>query len=131
MNKDFVPYAPSLALEELGFNESCLATIDQTEYVHIKGTKEPIRGSMMYFPVECPLYQQAFRWFREKHKLHAWTSSRTDINGNTIYIAHGRTIPDTTKDNMIVDIITYNVFSTVEEAELDCLIKLIEIVKTK
>ena len=129
MNKKFVSYRLAGCLKELGFDEPCLATIDQTEYIHIKGTREPIRGSMMYYPVDCPLYQEVFRWLRDVHKLHGWVSSKTDINRNTIYIPHGRTIPDTIKDRFIVDIIPYGIFSTAEEAEAYCLTKLIEIVK--
>ena len=60
--KDFVPYQQSLELIEIGFNESCIATIDQTEYVHIKGTKYPIRGAMCYMEIPCPTFAQAFRF---------------------------------------------------------------------
>jgi len=62
MNNEFIPYAEALALTELGFNEPCFATIDQTEFIHIKGTKYPIRGAMVYLDIDAPLYQQAFRW---------------------------------------------------------------------
>ena len=118
MNKEFIPYEEALALKELGFDEPCLATIDQTEYVHITGTKYPIRGAMCYNEISTPLYQQAFRWFREKYGLcnfinfsgDGFCSGWEDLGNNE----HG-----------------FENFKTYEEAELACLRKLIEIVKTK
>jgi len=69
MENQFVNYGISLKLTGLGFDQDCLATIDQTEYIHIKGTKKHPRGAMMYNTVNCPLYQQAFDFIREKHSL--------------------------------------------------------------
>lgn len=43
MEKEFVPYELAVKLKALGFNEPCFATIDQTSYLHINGTKRGIR----------------------------------------------------------------------------------------
>lgn len=62
MENQFVPYELALQLKELSFDEECIATIDQTEFVHIIGTRYPVRGSMMYDTISCPLWQQAFEF---------------------------------------------------------------------
>lgn len=69
MNKEFIPYQQAKALKALGFNEYCFATIDQTEYVHIKGTKYPVRGAMCYDEIDVPLWKTAFDWFRKEHRM--------------------------------------------------------------
>jgi hypothetical protein len=66
MKNEFVSYEIALALKELGFNKPCFATIDQTDYLHIKGTKSLPRGSMMYDSIDCPTFSQAFRWLYQK-----------------------------------------------------------------
>jgi hypothetical protein len=65
MNKDFTEYQEALELKQLGFDEPCLASyyragkkLDIAEYVR--------HGE---YTVLAPLYQQAFRFFREKYNL--------------------------------------------------------------
>ena len=115
--KDFAPYQQSLELKELGFDEPCLATIDQTEYIHIKGTKYPIRGAMCYMDTPCPTYSQAFRFFREKYDLFCWIEK---FHKDETYIFQ---IPPANFTKI------QGHFETYEEAELACLEKLIEIVE--
>ena len=55
------------------------------------------------------------KWLREVHKINIFISSKT-IENKTIFIPHGRTIPDTIKNNLIVDIIQYCTNNTYEEA---------------
>ncbi len=62
LEKEFVPYQEARDLEYIGFREEVFATIDQTEYVHINGTKCPPRGAMLYNTTNCPTFSQAFRW---------------------------------------------------------------------
>lgn len=69
MNKLFTEYKLASALNELGFGLRCLATIDQTEFLHINGTRQSPRGSMMYDTVPCPLYQQVTDWLRDEHGI--------------------------------------------------------------
>ena len=118
LENEFVPYIQAVELEELGFDERCIATIDQIEYVHIKGTKSLPRGSMMYDIIDCPLYQQAFRWFREKYDLHSYID-RVYEKGFYVYEYF------IDKNNQEFGLKTY------KEAELECLKKLIKIVKQK
>ena len=120
MKKEFVPYDLALELKELGFDETCFGSIDQIGYIHVKGSKSSPRGSMMYNIIDCPTFSQAFRFFREKYMLSGevyifknfWNFDIEDIN-NSIQLYTS-------------DITSY---STYEEAELECLKKLIEITK--
>jgi hypothetical protein len=121
MKEQFVPYELALKLKELGFKEKCLATIDQSGYLHIKGTKSSPRGSMLYDIVDCPTLSQAFRWFREEHDLHYQLVpffSDKESHAVDYYLAIAQHRPP----------IQVNTF---EEAELACLEKLIEILETK
>lgn len=121
MEKEFISYDLALALKELGFDEPCFM-------IYYDGTNE-LRGSSHFLysrDIKAPLYQQAFRWFREKHSLYSHVRESyafdntlefvTQINGS--YVNHG------IADKPI------NRFETYEEAELECLKKLIEILKT-
>ena len=124
MNKEFVTYEQAVALKELGFDEFCFAY-----YKDIKGEKVLLDDSMN-FDGECdaPLYQQAFRWFREKHGICSWIERLYTEDS----VAYYRTTQEYKKDtsskmhNLHVGLKEYN---TYEEAEQACLNKLIEIVK--
>jgi hypothetical protein len=122
MENEFIPYEQALALKELGFDEPCFATYQ-------KGLNGPIMWDYWSIElrnstneedeVECtvPLYQQAFRWFREKYQLHSYIEGaypwfRFYIN---------------TEDNRYEG----HKHLSFEEAELACLNNLIEITKTK
>ena len=120
INNQFIPYEQALELKELGFDEPCFGSIDQIGYIYIKGSKSSPRGSMMYNIIDCPTYSQAFRFFREKYMLsgeiyifkNIWNFDIEDIS-NSIQLYTS-------------DIMCYNSY---EEAELECLVKLIEIAK--
>jgi hypothetical protein len=125
MKKEFIPYEQALALEELGFDELCISTIDQTGYIHIKGTEYPIRGDMWYNTIDAPLYQQAFRWFRNKYDKHCYVEAYTLPSGGKRY---DYTILSNEGEEEWDDGETWK---TYEQAELACLNKLIEIIKKK
>ena len=127
MNKEFIPYEEALALKELGFDEPCFGRYyykelypmlnpqsEETELVfefgqYIKQTEVTIL---------TPLYQQAFRWFREKGYNNGI------VPYYDYYYYH---IKDFNNDKEY-DTRT-PVEATYEEAELACLKKLIEIVQ--
>lgn len=103
MEKEFVPYDSALRLKNLGFDEPCFGFYyDDGGELQIKEGNHFLIGYL-----NAPLYQQAFRWFREKLKDSA-------IEPYSI-VAH----------------ISYNRKITFEEAELACLEKLLEIVEQK
>ena len=131
MNKEFVTYDQALALKELGFDEKSLAywfnetplnpegqclVYYQKPYDNIKITNGVIREYSW-----APLYQQAFRWFREKHELVVdWNHSQYDNAGSYI----GVSIKNIHLEETVV-----GVYKSYEEAEQACLDKLIQIVK--
>jgi hypothetical protein len=65
MEKEFVTYEQALSLKKLGFNEKCLASYSEKQ--KILGIGQVINETK--FNVLAPLYQQAFKWFRDKHNL--------------------------------------------------------------
>jgi hypothetical protein len=115
MEKEFVPYELALELKELGMD------LGWYNYLNFydSSTKE---FCFVMKDVPAPLYQQAFRWFREKYDLFCYV----ELVGDRLfdYIIIG---------DFVEEEIDYEEgpFNTHEEAELACLQKLIEIVKTK
>ena len=77
MTKEFVPYEQALALKELGFDEPCLGMYypnpdskdQEITFSCDNGIVDDIIGIKDKTFIKAPLYQQAFRWFREKHGL--------------------------------------------------------------
>jgi hypothetical protein len=120
MEKEFVPYEIALALKGLGFDEPCLAQWDEMElYPLQQGGEsayfEPNKNSRLSFNTMAPTFSQCFRWFREKYGLFA-----------TIDGLEERLYYKITQTNEYS-----KEYSTYEEAELECLKKLIEIVKSQ
>lgn len=127
MNKEFIPYELVLSLRDLGID---FVPIGYHRYdmkrkpVISNETAVRIHGSTDCLNHPAILYQQAFRWFRNKHKLDKtidnWTEQPMD---NEVwpkayqYFINGEAF--------------HPYFKTYEEAELACLNKLIEIVKSK
>jgi len=70
MSKEFVPYEEALAMKGLGFKEDCLGFWSKVHGLYI--TKTTGESKLFEGAGECkaPIYQQVFRWFREKHDLH-------------------------------------------------------------
>jgi hypothetical protein len=126
LESEFVPYEQALALKELGFDKPCFFSYEldyeyfnRAYYNHINHNSHPKL-------VSVPLYQQAFRWFREKYDLVCIITFDDDVKGKWFgnlyghYETHGK-----------YDFGYTELFKTYEEAELECLKKLIEIVKRK
>ena len=123
MKNEFVKYEQALELKELGFDEPCLAFYSPKEELH-PVFQEPSKGP--YFnngsfieTLRAPLYQQTFRWFREKYGLFGTVDKKDGIRFYKVV--------DENENLMGVD----TSFKTYEEAESACLDKLIEIVKNK
>jgi hypothetical protein len=130
MEKELIPYDQALSLKELGFDEPCLIEYEiHNNKLFIEFYEDGITNSKLHqitdelnedqirfeeelynYSYAIPLYQQAFRWFREKHDLHC----NIDPWGYCIFDDNG-----TEKTG----------FESYEEAQLECLKKLIEIVK--
>jgi len=107
MNKEFIPYEQALELKELGFDEECFQRF-----------MLPNMDDLCHHP----LFQQAFRWFREKYDLFSYIDILERQNGEVIYdyVIVNNDLEESEDDRK---------WNTFEEAELECLKQLIEITK--
>ena len=120
MEKEFIAYEQALALKELGFDEPCNTCYDKLEMVASYGASvfDYKNYNTTGYMVSRPTFSQAFRWFREKHKLGAIVSQfGWGIENEFGQIIHN--ISDA--ENPLC----------YEEAELECLKRLIEIANEK
>ena len=124
MEKEFIPYEQALDLKELGFNRRTFATystIQNNKWILTFDLSEEGQYPKGSSACIAPTFSQAFRFFREK-KYQAEILWRGDFGdfcwkiGRFKYGSH---------------FFSDDGFKTYEEAELECLKKLIEIVKEK
>ena len=122
IESNFVPYQIALDMKSIGFDEPCLGWwfTDEKMLIIEKSTKSTSENI-----VQAPLYQQAFRWFREKYDLRIWIESNYGFLKFEYVIA---TTNPNFIDKQFNDFLGYN---TYEKAELACLIKLIKICKNE
>ena len=106
---EFIPYEQALALKGLGFDEECFSFYNAIGELYESEGYYSYSKNVHQFEVVAPLYQQAFRWFREKHGL--WQFIEFDDNHY----------------NPVVQSSLVYYCDTYEEAELACLKKLIEL----
>ena len=125
MEIDYIPFELALELKSLGFYEKC------SKYFKNDGTQHPSTINYCYNfrtgdLVSSPLFSQVFRWFRKKYKnLHGSIEQTNSYKDEyTVYIGTFGYIEGNLKDEP-------KVFISYEEAELECLKKLIEIIKKK
>ena len=122
MTEDFIPYEEALALKELGFNEECFAVYSEKGVLSPITNLKPCNSNVPSYAT-APLYQQAFRWFREEHGLVSclrWNDSYRPLSWE--WVIEGESFGGETECKKDW---------SYEEAELACLVKLIEIVKEK
>jgi hypothetical protein len=116
---EFVPYELALELKQLGFDEPCFGRYDGKGKNKGKIWYEmPNRGqeTIPVGDVLAPLYQQAFRWFREKYGLCIVIKPIDDKKLDLGY-------------NLLKNGLIMSAHLTYEGAELACLRNLIKIVK--
>ena len=131
MEKEFVPYEQALALKKLGFDEKCFSFYDSDGKLYESEGYYKKGYNVSDEEVIAPLYQQAFRWFRENNKLHSHISlgisDEQDRSGleydEYIYVIEGLNGLDYDNYGELL------FYKTPKEAELACLRKLIELVK--
>ena len=137
MEKEFVPYAPSLRMKALGFDEPCFGWFRstlipsnftefflETEFGMNESPSDWVNSNFLDKACSAPLYQQAFRWFREKYNAVCEIIRKEDGN-------HSEFIGWVFINNRKIDVVSYWDSKTYEEAELECLTKLIEIVESE
>ena len=125
MEKEFVPYVLSKQIKQLGFNEECLGYYVDVEVVNPFLVINRISDTQGGYFTLAPLWQQAFGWFREKynveHNNRPVKKFETDKSREiSFYI-----------DGYFISNLRFTTDKTYEEAELECLKKLIEIVTNK
>ena len=138
MNNEFVSYEMALALKELGFDEPCICGYNDYHLLRSK-ISSSFDGDFVKWDekydkdLKAPLYQQAFRFFREKYNIQGYIYSSA-VRGNAektkqftgyIWNINGIDMPFLSTDARD------ELHDTYEEAELACLIKLIELIKNK
>ena len=135
MKNEFIPYEEALALKELGFDEPCVGTYHSRGnrkgeftfgiFQHPKRNSQANTVSGTYIGEKgcyAPLYQQAFRWFREKYKLlHTVNIDLSNNLKDKVYIY-------TIEDHLGSIVDRSREYNTYQEAELACLRNIIEIV---
>jgi hypothetical protein len=134
MNKEFIPYEQALALKELGFDEPCLGLFKEDSsflYADVFAFRDPytpsefkegvdegvcyINSEILEESTTAPTYSHAFRWLWLKSKTHSYIDMNDESYRYNIDFGNG--------------ILGLQGFKSYEEAELECLKKLIEIVK--
>jgi hypothetical protein len=115
MTKEFILYQEALALKQLGFDESCFGWF-ASDRTLVKEVTEKTDFTL------APTYSQAFRFFREKHGLfHSVERESAQEYFCNYSIKEFDGIKNIDHRG--------NGYRYEEEAELECLKKLIEIVK--
>ena len=137
MEKEFIEYEQALALKELGFESPYpIGGYQGGKVFYYEKGELYYDGRPMYSSdahsgqLLAPLYQQAFRWFREKYNLRGFIGFRPNVKQFDCHVydmslsgkeyVKQRTMEEFNKDPKV---------GTYEEAEFECLKKLIEIVK--
>ena len=130
MEKEFVPYEQALSLKELGFDKITFGVYyisdDKHEVVVSNGPYSYGKNTGIYkkYNVLTPTFSQAFRWFREKYLLFGYSYPND-------YQKYGYRIVEMSSDGNKELVYDWGTKDSVEEAELECLKKLIKIVKEK
>ena len=130
--KEFLPYEIALALKELNFEENCLGYFVNNKFRFGKFPSNSEFANNKNYKIgnliAAPTFSQSFRFFRENHNLYTnidydWNDEvfrveimkhNEDKSCNIIYLKEGDYIKE---------------YKTYEEAELECLRKLIKICK--
>ena len=138
MNKEFIPYEQALSLKELGFDEPCFGWYRsslipsnfteyflETEFGMNESPSDWVNSNFLGKACSSPLYQQAFRWFREKYGLYSYIET-VFVVGAASPIKYDYVILENNEEEVFYTNMPYH---SHEEAELACLKKLIKIVK--
>ena len=133
MNKDFVDYQIAYDMKSLGFDEPCLRVGNPNahtmwKWIEVDKDNETISVNdilnveYMEGYIQIPTFSQCFHFFREKFGYY----SDLFVDDDKTF---GFMISSFVEEGVLEKPITRKINSH-EEAELKCLIKLIEIVKT-
>jgi hypothetical protein len=127
MEKEFVPYELQLEIENLCLDEPCFGVYGKSEKKLFLIHKDVFDEVDKNHFIKAYTYQQAFRCFREKYGLVI--SIPPSEQNNLIEFKGIIYIYKQIRLGNSVDILHCKFYNSHEEAELECLKKLIEIVK--
>ncbi len=146
MEKEFIPYKQALALKELGFEEGFMfahydyngkLTPDKLYSINFCSTsgnqaykgfiKDSEQAKLYGEFCSAPTFSQAFRWFREKYGLIGFISFNEKSTFRIETLPHSNIKLNSYKEKYFDN--NGKMWNTYEEAELECIKKLIEIVK--
>jgi hypothetical protein len=132
MEKEFILYEQALDLKKLGFDEEGFGRFRKGKFQLNTLGKPHKYNSNPIVPgdVVAPTYSQVFRWFRDNYNLFC------EINiDETMEPKFAYTIKEYESTQFFEgfkeDILSEYLYYKYEEAELECLKKLIEIVKNE
>ena len=115
MENEFIPYDQALALKVQGFDELCLAWYkvggSGLRPNATKVTLETAHTNSNSDMVAAPLYQQAFRWFRNRELYHEILLDTTTYPKFTYQVVN----------SFGAMIISEHLYKSYEEAEIECL----------
>lgn len=121
MEEQFVPYELALKLKELGFDEECFKYWNCSYKTDDNSSILSMFKNEHIYSVAAPLWQQAFDWFREKHNMY-FEIFQTPASSHWNICVYNLSSRFKTEK-------TYYNFISYEEARLECLRKLIELVE--
>jgi hypothetical protein len=133
IENEFIPYEQALTLKELGFDEECFGiyTVTNKKLFIVAPSKNESFGYL-----NTPTFSQCFKWFREKYQI--FPEVLTDCTTEPKFVYTYNTFYGNPKDlteqewGWENNIGQYSdIYRTYEDAELECLKKIIEIVKSK
>jgi|688.fasta_scaffold43602_4 hypothetical protein len=122
IESNFVPYQIALDMKSIGFDEPCVAIFDRNNELNVD---DGFYKQENYHKdtVLAPLYQQCFKWFREKYNL---------LHSITEYNKDGSLIIEITQNKVeVFRKMTNFDISEYEQAELECLKELIMLANEK
>lgn len=138
INSLFVSYTQARELKELGFDESCFGyftwmtkelMIECNYENNINSKFEKIKESSVTLLVSAPLKQQVFSWFREKHNLRSYIDTRVSSVDKPFDWIYDYVIKF--DDGITTQPFFSGDFETYEQAESECIDKLISLIKNK
>jgi len=136
MEKEFVPYELVVKLKALGFNEKCFGYYGLENELHIEISCNLDSNLTRRNFIAAPTFSQCFKWFREKYQI--FPEVLTDCTTEPKFVFTYNTFYGNPKDlteqewGWENNIGQYSdIYRTYEEAELECLKQLIEIVESK
>ena len=139
MEKQFIPYELALELKELGFDEKCIglwqSKYNSVPYLNINSVENidtllsgKIHNEDVNYIVKSPLWQQVFDWFRYVMLLDNFITPYWFIDGEYKVKKYIYSIEPSNRFDEYFDCDS-DQYDTYEEARLECLKKLINIIK--